>query len=581
MPQQSDDSMNLFLVHGGGSRQIPTTGISSITIGRSDECTVTLDIAKISRVHAEIRIDGQDFRLIDKRSSNGTYLNGERIESARLRAGDRIEIGEAVIEVRSPQAKTVRKNPAKKRPATSGTKGSRGANTSSGKKSAVNANPDEENAYVPRRSGPSALNRVADITLMILLLVLVGLVAKEYATGPKKIVREVQPQQETDSTNADVTQIAGPMDDGEVSLKLLEQEMADGEMGWDAIDGLRSIARRQPSSRAAKTCLDLAEALEGVKSATQLTRREALEELLTPMVLAQEFGNASVVARFLATVDSGDASRKYWTGRADQIGRMARAEIRTLDEQVTSLLNLRKPGEALRLVAASRQRLAGFNEFEGMLTDLVEGMADLKLKEPPRRVKAPREWSELLARSRRYLEECRYSDLSPVLYRALSLDLPPNDHIQALDLLVKAGALTAMFEEFIEGAAGGELEVRVAGVPMRVLRATRESVELQRTIAGGKQNLEKSWLEVTSTDKSSLFRAVPHSVEGVMGLVFLAEIAGDDEGFHRALVNLHAQEWGESCRSDSHEGPSGDSDRIRVCRVRWPIGDDSRKRQSS
>ena len=84
MPQQSDDSMNLFLVHGGGSRQIPTTGISSITIGRSDECTVTLDIAKISRVHAEIRIDGQDFRLIDKRSSNGTYLNGERIESARL-----------------------------------------------------------------------------------------------------------------------------------------------------------------------------------------------------------------------------------------------------------------------------------------------------------------------------------------------------------------------------------------------------------------------------------------------------------------------------------------------------------------
>ena len=546
MPQQSDDSMNLFLVHGGESRQIPTTGVSSITIGRSDECTVTLEIAKISRVHAEIRIDGQDFRLIDKRSSNGTYLNGERIESARLRAGDRIEIGEAIIEVRSPQAKAVRKNPAKKRPATTGTKGSRGATASSGKKSAVAANPDEENAYVPRRSGPSALNRVADITLMILLLVLVGLVAKEYATGPKKIVREVPLQQETDSTNTDVTQIAGPMDDGEVSLKLLEQEMADGEMGWDAIDGLRSIARRQPSSRAAKTCLDLAEALEGVKSATQLTRREALEELLTPMVLAQEFGNASVVARFLARVDSGDASRKYWTGRADQIGRMARAEIRTLDEQVTSLLNLRKPGEALRLVAASRQRLAGFNEFEGMLTDLVEGMADLKLKEPPRRVKAPREWSELLARSRRYLEECRYSDLSPVLYRALSLDLPPNDHIQALDLLVKAGALTAMFEEFIEGAAGGELEVRVAGVPMRVLRATRESVELQRTIAGGKQNLEKSWLEVTSTDKSALFRSVPHSVEGVMGLVFLAEIAGDDEGFHRALVNLHRRKSGES-----------------------------------
>ena len=37
------------------------------------------------------------------------------------------------------------------------------------------------------------------------------------------------------------------------------------------------------------------------------------------------------------------SGKKYWTERADQIGRMARAEIRTLDDQVTSLLNLRSP----------------------------------------------------------------------------------------------------------------------------------------------------------------------------------------------------------------------------------------------
>ena len=294
MPQQPDDSLTLHLIHGGQTRPISTAGLSSITVGRSDECTICLDIAKISRVHAEIRIDGTEFRLIDKRSSNGTFLNGDRIETARLRSGDRIEIGEAVIEVRSAQAKSARQKPAKKRAtAAATTRGStaKGAASSTGRGTSASASADEEAAYVPRRSGPSPLNRVADITLMILLLVLVGLVAKEYATGPKKIVKEIQPQQETSPAGSEVTEVAGPMDDGEVSLKLLEQEMADGELGWDAIEGLRSIARRQPSSRAAKTCLDLAEALEGVQSATLITRREALEELLTPMILGQDFGH--------------------------------------------------------------------------------------------------------------------------------------------------------------------------------------------------------------------------------------------------------------------------------------------------
>lgn len=548
MSQSPAEKLTLHLVHGGQSKPISTAESQSITIGRSAECTICLEIPKISRVHAEIRVDVTGLRLIDKRSSNGTYLNGDRIETAKLRSGDKIEIGEAVIEVRSATPKTDRQKPVKKRQASAKSSRSHAAS----KSTAAASSPPEENEgpSVSRRSAPSTVNKLADLALMVLLLVLVGLVAKEYSSGPKTIVREVQPQVGSTSGETEVSEVARPLDEGEISLKLLEQEMADGQYGWDVIGGLRSIARREPGSRAAKTCLDLAEALEGVQNATQINRREALEELLTPMVLGQDFGEASVIARFLAAVDTAGSSlagsgKKYWTERADQIGRMARAEIRTLDDQVTSLLNLRRPGEALRLVAASRKRLTGFREFETMMTDLVEGVADIKLKEPPRRMKAPREWSELLARSRRYLEECRYSDLAPVLYRALSLDLPPTDHIQALDFLVKAGALTAMFEEFIEGASGGDLTVRLAGSSIRVLRATREGVELQREIAGGQQNLEKSWLEITSTDKSALFRSVPHSVEGVMGLVFLAEIAGDDEGFHRGLVNLHRRKSGE------------------------------------
>ncbi len=546
MSNNSSEKLTLHLHHGSESRQISTAGVSSITIGRAEDCTICLDIPKISRVHAEIRIDGSDFRLIDKRSSNGTFLNGDQIETARLRPGDRIEIGEAVIEVKDATSVADRPKSARKKPPGSpAPKVPRTKKPAAVGRGETGREPENGNATPLRRSSPSLINRLADFSLLLLLIVLVGLVAKEYSQGPRKVVKEVQPDTVTAPIDGEVTEIARPLDDGEVSLKLLEQEMAAGELGWDAIEGLRSIARRQPGSRAAKTCLDLAEALEGVRGTTLISQRESLEELLTPMVLRREFGESSLIARFLARADSSREANRYWTERADQIGRMARADLRQLDEQVTGLLDLRRPGEALRLVAASRQRYSGFQEFETMLSDLVEGVADLKLKEPPRRVNAPREWSELLSRSRRYLEECRYSDLAPVLYRALSLELPTTDHIQALELLVKAGALTAMFEEFIEGASGGDVTVKISGFPMRVLRATRDGVELEREIAGGKQTLEKSWLEVTSTDKSALFRSVPHSVEGVMGLVFLAEVAGDDDGFHRSLVNLHRRKKGE------------------------------------
>ena len=47
----------------------------------------------MSRQHAAIEFSGEGFRLRDLGSTNGTTLNGQPVQSAELRHGDRFEIG--------------------------------------------------------------------------------------------------------------------------------------------------------------------------------------------------------------------------------------------------------------------------------------------------------------------------------------------------------------------------------------------------------------------------------------------------------------------------------------------------------
>jgi hypothetical protein len=65
----------------------------SFFLGRGEGNNIVVNDPRASRRHAEIYFDGQDFVLSDLQSSNGTYLNGERIDTERLVDGDRIEIG--------------------------------------------------------------------------------------------------------------------------------------------------------------------------------------------------------------------------------------------------------------------------------------------------------------------------------------------------------------------------------------------------------------------------------------------------------------------------------------------------------
>ena len=64
-----------------------------ITIGRSPEADVVILDEKASRIHCGIRLWDGDFYVKDLKSRNGTYVNDQRVDVAKLKSGDRIRVG--------------------------------------------------------------------------------------------------------------------------------------------------------------------------------------------------------------------------------------------------------------------------------------------------------------------------------------------------------------------------------------------------------------------------------------------------------------------------------------------------------
>ena len=80
----------------GASKSYLLEGYTSI--GRNLGNDIVLDSDLVSSYHAEIIKSEDSFYLVDKKSLNGTYLNGEYLDSnLELLVGDEIEIGPYVL----------------------------------------------------------------------------------------------------------------------------------------------------------------------------------------------------------------------------------------------------------------------------------------------------------------------------------------------------------------------------------------------------------------------------------------------------------------------------------------------------
>lgn len=65
----------------------------TISIGRSPSNDVVLKEAKVSRQHAAINKQNNEYILIDLKSSNGVYVNGKKVEEQVLQDGDQLSVG--------------------------------------------------------------------------------------------------------------------------------------------------------------------------------------------------------------------------------------------------------------------------------------------------------------------------------------------------------------------------------------------------------------------------------------------------------------------------------------------------------
>lgn len=96
MAEQADAEL---VVIGSKRRPYPLAK-DVLTIGRLDTCDIALSDPGVSRKHAEVRREGDEWVVVDLSSTNGTLVNGQPVRRHRLASGDRVEVGETTIEFR-------------------------------------------------------------------------------------------------------------------------------------------------------------------------------------------------------------------------------------------------------------------------------------------------------------------------------------------------------------------------------------------------------------------------------------------------------------------------------------------------
>lgn len=101
IPEAGDNKNNLRKLYTQEGKILVQLGEDCLTIGKiSDEADLILDDLSISRIHARIIKDGNDYYLEDLNATNGTFKNGLRLkpyEKRKLEEEDEITLGKVTI----------------------------------------------------------------------------------------------------------------------------------------------------------------------------------------------------------------------------------------------------------------------------------------------------------------------------------------------------------------------------------------------------------------------------------------------------------------------------------------------------
>src|SRR6185503_17142733 len=79
--------------------EFPLRMNKEIIVGRSSDLDMVLVEDMVSRRHARIACSETQIVIEDLGSTNGTFVNGEKIKRANLKVGDRVLIGTSILKV--------------------------------------------------------------------------------------------------------------------------------------------------------------------------------------------------------------------------------------------------------------------------------------------------------------------------------------------------------------------------------------------------------------------------------------------------------------------------------------------------
>ena len=89
---------SLLVIAGPNVGDYYPVGQRTLVIGRQESCAIQLTDDRVSRKHAQIRLDGPRRLLLDMNSTGGVRLNGQPIEAeSELRDGDEVQIGASTL----------------------------------------------------------------------------------------------------------------------------------------------------------------------------------------------------------------------------------------------------------------------------------------------------------------------------------------------------------------------------------------------------------------------------------------------------------------------------------------------------
>ena len=95
--------MTIWIIETHGNVEMPFTFRilpgKVKTIGRSAGADFIVDAGMVSRVHCRLSAREADVEVTDLESTNGTYVNGQRVETALLKDGDELGVGRVTFRI--------------------------------------------------------------------------------------------------------------------------------------------------------------------------------------------------------------------------------------------------------------------------------------------------------------------------------------------------------------------------------------------------------------------------------------------------------------------------------------------------